>query len=165
MLSRPEFIAGLGLPEETVAKLTEGMKKIDEEERILRDEVEKLRKSQMEKLAALMSDRTKTGDDVRAASAKFEELQGKIFGLGIDRMLLIRDNLTDEQITKAREQVKKNFDLRREEMMKRRGQGGPDVGRRHPPRGDWDKGPKPEEKTTEPPPPPPAPEGAAPEAK
>ncbi len=160
MLSRPEVIKELGLPEETVAKLTEGLKKIDEQERALRDELEKLRRSQMEMLATLMSDRTKTDEEVRAASAKFEELQGKIFNLGIDRLLLIRDNLTDEQIKQAREQVRKNFELRREEMMKRRGQGGPEGGRR-PPRGDWGKGKdkKPEgAPAADPPPPPPAPE-------
>ena len=63
MLSRPEFIQSLGLPEETVTKLTEGLKKIDEEEHALRDELEKLRRAQAEAMATLMSDRTKTGGE------------------------------------------------------------------------------------------------------
>ena len=170
MLSRPEFIQGLGLPEEVVTKLTEGLKKIDEQEKAIRDELEKLRKTQAESLATLMSDRTKTGDEIREAAAKIEELQGKLFGFGIDRMLLIRDNLTDEQIKQASEQVKKNFESRREEMMKRRGgpdgqrwRGPRDGGRRGPKEGPKDDGPKegPKDdgpKDAPPPPPPPAPE-------
>ena len=164
MLSRPEFIRRLGLPEETVTKLVEGLKKIDEQERALREEIEQVRKSQMEKLATLMADRTKTGDDVREEAVNYVELKRKIFCLGVDRMLLIRDNLTDDQIKQARELVKRNFNLQREEMMRIRGKDGPE-GRRRPPRGEWGKGPKPEEeKPAEPPPPPPEPE-AAPEAK
>ena len=163
MLSNPEFIKGLGLPDETVAKLTEGLKKIEEQERALREEMDKLRKSQTELLAALMSDRTKTGEEVREISSKIDEIHGKIFNLGVDRMLLIRDNLTDEQIKQAGEQVKKNFDLRREEMMRRRG--GPDGQRPRGPRDGGRRGPPPEggpkddqkdgPKDTPPPPPPP----------
>jgi hypothetical protein len=108
-----------------------------------------------------MSDRTKTGDDSREAAAKIEELQGKLFGFGIDRMLLIRDNLTDEQIKQASELVKKNFESRREEMMKRRGgpdgqrwRGPRDGGRRGPAEGPKD-GPKDDGPKDAPPPPPP----------
>ncbi len=124
MLSRPEFIKGLGLPEETVTKLTEGLKKIDDEEKAVREELDKLRQGQAEALATLMKDRTKNGDEIREAIPKIEELQGKLFSLGVDKMLLIRDNLTDDQIKQAGELVKKNFESRREEMMRRRG--GPD---------------------------------------
>ena len=149
MLGRPEFIQGLGLPDEVVTKLTEGLKKIDEQEKAVRDELEKLRRAQAEALATLMSDRTKTGDDIREGAKKVDELQGKLFGLGIDRMLLIRDNLTDEQIKQASELVKKNFESRREEMMKRRGgpdgqrwRGPRDGGRRGPPEGGPKDAPK-----------------------
>lgn len=141
MLSRPEFINGLGLPEEVVKKLTEGLKAIDDQEKALRDELNKLRGAQAEALAALMSDRSKNGDEIRESATKIDELQSKLFGLGIDRMLLVRDNLTDEQIKQASEQVKKNFEARREEMMRRRG--GPD-GQRRGPRGDGERrGPPP----------------------
>lgn len=168
MLSRPEFIQGLGLPEETVTKLTEGLKKIDEQEQAFRNELDQLRKAQAEAMAILMSDRTKTGDEIRESAAKIDELQGKLFGLGIDRMLLIRDNLTDEQIKQASEQVKKNFEARREEMMRRRGgpdgqrwRGPRDGGRRGPPEGGPKDGPKDGDSPKDGPkdaPPPPAPE-------
>ncbi len=161
MLARPEFIKGLGLPEELATKVTEGLKKIDEQEKAIRDELDKLRRTQAEALATLMSDRTKTGDDIREAAAKIEELQGKLFGFGIDRMLLIRDNLTDEQIKQASELVKKNFESRREEMMKRRGgpdgqrwRGPRDGGRRGPADGPKDA-PKGDGPKDAPPPPPP----------
>ncbi len=137
MLSRPEFIKGLGLPEETVTKLTEGLTKIDEQEKALREEREKLMKAQAEMMAALMSDRTKTGEEVRQSIAAIEALQGKLFSLNIDRMLVVRDNLTDEQIKQASELVKKRFESRRNEMMERRGrrvgpQGAAGKGPRHP---------------------------------
>ena len=122
MLTRPEFIQGLGLPEETVAKLTEGMKKIEEQEKTLRAERDKLMKAQTEMMATLMSDRTKTGDDVRKSIAEIEAVQSKLFALSIDRMLIVRDNLSDEQIKQAGELVKKHFEARRGEMMQRRGQ-------------------------------------------
>ena len=80
MLARPEFINGLGLPQETVTKITEGLKKIDDEEKALRDELNKLRSSQAEALATLMSDRTKTGEEIREVAKKVEELQSKLFG-------------------------------------------------------------------------------------
>ncbi len=163
MLARPEFINGLGLPQETVTKITEGLKKIDEEEKTLRDELNKLRGSQAEALATLMSDRTKTGEEIREVAKKVEELQSKLFGFGIDRMLLIRDNLTDEQIKQASELVKKNFESRREEMMRRRGgpdgqrMRGPNGGRRGPPEGGPKDGHKdaPKEGPKDAPPPPP----------
>ncbi len=139
MLSRPEFINGLGLPAEVVAKLTEGLKKIEDDEKALRDELNKLRGAQAEALAALMSDRTKTGDEIRESAKKIDELQNKLFGLGIDRMLLVRDNLTDEQIKQASELVKKNFESRRNEMMRRRG--GPDGQRMRGPRDGGHRGP------------------------
>ncbi len=135
MLSRPEFIKGLGLPEETVTKLTEGLAKIDEQEKALREEREKLMKAQAEMMAALMSDRTKTGEEVRQSIAAIEALQGKLFSLNIDRMLVVRDNLTDEQIKQASELVKKRFESRRNEMMERRG-------RRVGPQGSEGKGPR-----------------------
>ena len=122
MLTRPEFIQGLGLPEETVAKLTEGMKKIEEQEKALREERDKLMKAQTEMMATLMSDRSKTGDDVRKSIEEIEAVQSKLFALNIDRMLVVRDNLTDEQIKQAGELVKKRFEARRGEMMQRRGQ-------------------------------------------
>ncbi len=139
MLSRPEFINGLGLPAEVVTKLTEGLKKIEDDEKALRDELNKLRGTQAEALAALMSDRTKTGDEIRESAKKIDELQSKLFGLGIDRMLLVRDNLTDEQIKQASELVKKNFESRRNEMMRRRG--GPDGQRMRGPREGGHRGP------------------------
>ena len=167
MLSRPEFIQGLGLPEEVVKKLTEGLKAIDEQEQALREELNKLRGAQAEALATLMSDRTKTGDEIRQSAAKIDELQSKVFGLGIDRMLLIRDNLTDEQIKQASELVKKNFESRREEMMRRRGgpdgqrMRGPNGGRRGPPEGGPKDAPKEGPKDAPPPPPPPPPPAEA----
>ena len=162
MLSRPEFINGLGLPQETVEKITAGLKKIEGDEKALREELNKLRGTQAEALAALMSDRTKTGEDIREAAKKVDELQSKLFGLGIDRMLLIRDNLTDEQIKQASALVKKNFELRREEMMKHRGgpdgqrRGPRDGGHRGPPEGPKNA-PKDGPKDAPPPPPPEAP--------
>ena len=100
----------LGLPEETVAKLTEGLKKLEEQEKALREERENLMKTQADLMASLMSDRTKNGDDVRKSIAEIEALQGKLFAINIDRMLLVRDNLTDEQIKQASELVKKRFE-------------------------------------------------------
>ena len=157
MLARPEFIKELGLPEETITKLTEGLKKLDEQEKALREEREKLLKVQADLMASLMSDRTKTGDEVRKAAADIEAVQNKLFGINIDRMLIVRDNLTDEQIKQATEQVKKNFEKRRDEMMKRRGEM---MSRREGRRGPEGKGPHPGPKAApeagagDPPPPP-----------
>ena len=167
MLSRPEFVKDMGLPEEAVAKITEGLKKIEEQEKALFEERQKLMKAQTDAMAALMSDRTKNGDDVRKASADLEALQTKLFGLNVDRMLLVRDNLTDEQIKQASELVKKRFEARREEMMRRRGGGRPEGEgpRGRGPGGFGNRGPAGPGGEKEAPPPPPPKEGvAAPEA-
>ena len=123
MLARPEFIKEMGLPEDVAVKIVEALKKFEEQERALFEERQKLMKAQTDAMAALMSDRTKDGEEVRKAAADLEALQLKIFGLNVDRMLVVRDNLTDEQIKQASELVKKRFESRREEMMRRRGRG------------------------------------------
>ena len=168
MLSRPEFIKGLGLPDDVADKLVAGLKKIEDQEKGIRDELDALRDSQAEALATLVSDRSKTGDEIRAASGKIEELQGKLFGLGVDRILLIRDNLTDEQIKQASELVKESH---RDEIMKRRGRGGPDGqqrwrgprdgGRRGNPNVEPKDGDGPKDGPKDAPPPPPAPQEEA----
>ncbi len=122
MLGNPEFVKELGLPEEAVAKVTEGLKALDDQEKALQEERQKLMKVQADMMAELMSDRTKNGDEVRKAAADVEAVMQKLFGLNIDRMLLVRDNFTDDQIKQASELVKKRFEARREEMMRRRGQ-------------------------------------------
>ena len=163
MLSRPEFVKEMGLPEEAVAKITEGLKKIEEQEKALFEERQGLMKAQTDAMAALMSDRTKNGDDVRKAYADLEALQTKLFCLNVDRMLLVRDNLTDEQIKQASELVKKRFEARREEMMRRRGGGRPEGEgpRGRGPGGFGNRGPAPAGEKEAPPPPPPPKEGAA----
>jgi hypothetical protein len=131
MLSRPEVVKELGLPDETAVKLGKGLEKIEEEEKVLLKKREELKKTQAEMMAALMSDRTRTGDDIRKNAAEIEAVQGKLFGLNIDRMLIVRDNLTDGQIKQASELVKKRFESRRNEMMQRRRREGvrPEEGR------------------------------------
>ena len=76
----------------------------------------------------------------------------------IDRMLIVRDNLTDEQIKQASELVKKRFESRRDEMMKRRGgeMGRREGGRRGPEGKGPQPGPKAAPEAGNPPPPPPA---------
>lgn len=124
MLSRPEFLAQLELPEETAKKIGEELAKIADEEKTLGDERGKLFRAQAEALTALMADRTKNGDDALKAVKDLESLSAKMSELNIKRMLVIRDNLTDEQIAKASELVKNRFMSRREEMMRERRPGG-----------------------------------------
>lgn len=169
MLSRPEFIEQLGLPEEAAKKIGDELSKISEEEKALFQERAKLAKAQADALAALMADRSKTGDDAMKAIADIEALSSKISALNIRRMIVIRDNLTDEQIAQASELVKKRFASRREEMMReRRGDmRGPGAQRRHgepgarrmPPK----RGPGEDAKGDDAPPPPPPAEEDAPQ--
>ena len=149
MLARPEFVKNLGLPEEVAEKISTGLKEIDAKEKELMTKRMELLKAQTDMMAALMADRTKNGDEARKATADLEALQVQISSLNIDRMLLIRDNLSDDQIKQAREQVKKDFQNRREEMMKRRGQNGENGrgprlnGDRGPRANNGDRGPRP----------------------
>ena len=152
MLSRPEFVKNLGLPEEVAEKVSSALKEIDSKEKEFQAKRMELLKAQTDMMAALMSDRTKTGEEARKAIADLEALQVQISSLNVDRMLVIRDNLSDEQIKQASEQVKKNFQSRREEMLKRRGQngGGDQNGQPRPnfnregraPRAEGDRGPR-----------------------
>lgn len=170
MLSRPEFVSQLGLPEETAKKIGAELEKISEEEKALFQERGRLSKAQADALAALMADRSKTGDDAMKVIADIEAVSSKISALNIKRMLVIRDNLTDEQISQASELVKKRFASRRDEMMRERrgdmrGPGaqrrpGEPGARRMPPK----RGPGEDAKGEDaPPPPPPAGEDAPPQ--
>lgn len=166
MLSRPEFLGQLGLPEETAKKIGDELAKIAEEEKALFQERMKLSKAQADALAALMSDRTKTGDDAMKAITDLEAISSKLAALNIRRMIVVRDNLTDEQIAKASELVKKRFADRRQEMMRGRrgdaqqggpdGPGGPGAHRKHPKRDEGAKPQPPAEGGEAAPPPPPA---------
>lgn len=124
MLTRPEFIKELGLPDEKVKIIIDSLQKIEDQERKLHEDRMNLMKKQTDLLANLMSDRTKTSEEARKLISDIEGVQAKLSGLNIDRMLIVRDNLTDEQIKQASELVKKNFQSRRDEMMKRRGMEG-----------------------------------------
>ena len=161
MLSRPEFLKEMGLPEDVAEKIMEALKKFSEQEQALFEERQKLMKEQTDAMAALMSDRTKDGEEVRKVAAELEAVQLKLFGLRVDRMLVIRDNLTDEQIKQASELVKKRFESRREEMMRRRGRGPEGEGPRgRGPRGGFgNNGAAVGEKDAPPPPPPQPKEG------
>ena len=120
-------------------------------------------KEQTDAMAALMSDRTKDGEEVRKVAAELEAVQLKLFGLRVDRMLVVRDNLTDEQIKQASELVKKRFESRREEMMRRRGRGPEGEGPRgRGPRGGFGNNGAAVGKKDAPPPPPPQPKEGMP---
>lgn len=122
MLERPEFISKLGLPEEKVKILQEGFKKIaDEESELIKHRSELLKKNS-ELITEFMADRTKTPEVLEQSFAEIEALQVKMSKLSVDRMVIIRDNLDEEQIKNARESVKTQFEERRKERMQRFGE-------------------------------------------
>lgn len=120
MLSKPEFLKELGIPEETAKKIIDSLGEIDERSKELLKEREEKMKKRTELVAGLMSDRAKTPEEARKAVADYSEVMTKLGELHIERMLVIRDNLTDEQINKASELVKANARKYREEMIRRR---------------------------------------------
>lgn len=119
MLERPEFISKLGLPEEKVKALQEGFKKVADEEAELMKQRSELLKKNSELIAEFMSDRTKTAEVLETSFAELEAIQVKMSKLTVQRMIIIRDNLDEEQIKQARESVKTQFEERRKERMQR----------------------------------------------
>ncbi len=165
MLSDADFLKELNLPEEVAKNLTEGLAKLTEKEGNLQGKRRETMRAQAELLAGLLSDRGKSAEEAKKVLEEQEKVQKELNELMIDRLILIRDSLTDEQIKQASELVKEQFEKRRREFMTRRGingegpQRGPEGRRMPPPRRGWEgrNGKEPgtaEEKEQKAPPPP-----------
>ena len=124
MLSDADFLKELNLPEDIAKTLTENLVKLNEKESNLQEKRRAAMRSQTELLAGLLSDRNKTAEEAKKVLEESEKCQKELSELMIDRLILIRDTLTDDQIKQASELVKKRFEERRKEFMNRHGRNG-----------------------------------------
>lgn len=102
LIASPKTSEELGISPEQGERLRTGLREIDVEQIDLQAEIQKLSLRQADLTAGLLSDRKKDSREVMELVEKLGAVKVKVAKLPIKRMLFLRDNLTDEQIMKAR---------------------------------------------------------------
>lgn len=142
MVSNPKAAEKLGLTEEQKAKL----KEINKVSAANREMHKKVHEATMRQFELMKADKIDEAAVMKAIDEVFE-LRKEMAKAQVKRVIAVKSVLTPEQITKAREEVKKMFEQRGEKGQWR-GEKGPRHGRMHgrgPRGGDRPEPPKPPE--------------------
>lgn len=121
LIQDPQVVEAIGLTAEKAKGLKEAFVKVQEKQIDLQAELSKLNLQQTGLVAGLLADRTKNPDEAFKLVEEIGKVNTAISKLAIERMLAVRDHLTDEQIAKARDAGQK----RMEEMRARLREGRP----------------------------------------
>lgn len=138
MLSNHEFVEKVGLSEEAVKNLENGFAKITEKEKDLQGKRGQLQKEQMERLAAVLascpastngapakeSNLGKLKEELETAFLKSEAIQHELNVLTVERIMLIRENMTDEQLSKASDYVRHRVNKQRRSWKEKKDSAG-----------------------------------------
>jgi Spy/CpxP family protein refolding chaperone len=111
MLRSPELAAKLGLAEEQVRKLKDGVYALKLQEIDLRAELEK---SGMEQAKLMTADNVDT-DALMAVVEKTGQIRTELAKLRVKGLLLLKDTLTPDQLGEIRKQHRKRMDRMGEE--------------------------------------------------
>jgi hypothetical protein len=125
MLQDPQVVKEIGLSAEKTAALKEAFRKVQEKQIDLQAELDKLNLQQTGQVAELLADRGKKADGAIELVEKMGKINTDLSKLTIERILAIRENLTDDQIKKAREVGEARMERMREAFRNRQaGEGG-----------------------------------------
>lgn len=114
----------LGVSQETIQKIREQMQALREKEIDLQAQMQKLSLRQASLVSSLMSDRTRKPDESMQLVEEIGAVRTELAKMTIRRLLVVRENLTDEQILKGRELLQQRMERMRGEGG-RRGEGDP----------------------------------------
>jgi hypothetical protein len=120
----PQMAKEIGLSDEKTKTLKAAFQKLQEKQIDLQAELAKLNLQQTGQVAGLLTDRNKNPDEALKLVEEMGKINTELSKLAIERILSIRENLTNEQIAKAREIAQDRMARMREEMMKREGREG-----------------------------------------
>ncbi len=116
LLQNPQTVAELGLGDEKAAALRDAFLKIQEKQIDLQAELAKLNLKQADLVASLLAERDKSAEETLKQVEAIGEINTALSKLAIDRILAIREHLTDDQIAKAREIANSRAEQMRERM-------------------------------------------------
>ena len=120
LLQDPRVAQEIGLAEDKSKALQESLRTIREREIDMQAELAKLRLQQAGQVVSLLEDRAKAPGDALEIVEKIGLLNTGIAKLAVERIVAVRDNLTDDQIAKAREIARERIERRREMMNRER---------------------------------------------
>ncbi len=114
MLMDEGFVGQIGLTPDKAAGLRDGMRKVQETETGLQEELNKLLLRQADVMAGLMNDREKKDDEAMKLVYEIGALRTEIAKLAIARILILREFMSDDQIAKARDAMRERFERMRQ---------------------------------------------------
>jgi len=130
MLQDPQVVKEIGLSDEKSAALKETFRKVQEKQIDLQAALDKLNLQQTGQIAGLLGDRGKKADEAIKLVEEMGKINTELSKLAIERILAVREHLTDDQIKKAREVGKARMTRMRENIRNRQGGEGGREGRR-----------------------------------
>jgi hypothetical protein len=154
MIAEPRVMEELGMAPEKAESLRSELNKLQERQIDLQAELQKLMLRQTDMVAGLLADRAKTPDETMKLVEEIGKVRTEIAKLTIERVLALRNHLTDEQIAKARAMMSTRLERlrgggegamrpegrRREGDAPRMREGGMREGGGDAPRGAWERG-------------------------
>jgi len=130
MLQDPQVVKEIGLSDEKSAALKEAFRKVQEKQIDLQAALDKLNLQQTGQIAGLLGDRGKKADEAIKLVEEMGKINTELSKLAIERILAVREHLTDDQIKKAREVGEARMTRMRENIRNRQGgEGGREGGR------------------------------------
>ena len=117
----PEVAKEIELAPEKAEAMKRVFEKVQQRQIDLQAELAKLHLRQTGEVAGLLSDRAKTADEAMKLLEEIGRTNLELSKLMVERILVVRENLTDAQIAKAREIAKKRMEKVREAMQNREG--------------------------------------------
>ena len=130
MLQDPQVVKEIGLSDEKSAALKEAFRKVQEKQIDFQAALDKLNLQQTGQIAGLLGDRGKQADEALTLVEEMGQINTALSKLAIERILAVREHLTDDQIKKAREVGEARMTRMRENIRNRQGGEGGREGRR-----------------------------------
>lgn len=122
MLSNPKFLAEVDISTEQATKLQSALKDVESKMIDLEAEIKKASLSQTEQMTKLLADTQSSPKELMATVEKIGGLRTEQAKLQIQRLVVVRENLTPDQIAKARTVMREHMEKVRGELA-RRGEG------------------------------------------
>jgi hypothetical protein len=121
MVMDPRLSAEIGLTPDAAASLRADMTKVQEKQIDLQAELSKLMLRQTDQAAGLLANRAKAPDEAFKLVEEIGKVRTAIAKLAIERIVVVRKHMSDEQIAKARRTLSERLERRGGEGRPRRG--------------------------------------------
>ena len=121
MLQDPQVVKEIGLSDDKATALKEGFRKVQERQIDLQAELDKLNLQQTSQIAGLLGNRDSKADEALKTVEEMGRINTELSKLAVERILIVRENLDDAQIRKAREIGEERMKRMRENFRNRQG--------------------------------------------